>query len=171
MTGISRWIICNLVTLQRANFFLCHYGVHLVVITMIKCNYHELTHSADDYKWVWFIAFETQGPRVCFWPSWISQRTDMWQWYNEWLAQSITWYVFVEWHAFLSGGRSELSIVTWARGHIPIQRERHGLPLRHCLQHSALLSPLTALWQLNKKCMRQKIPTEPDRILCNTTVG
>lgn len=70
---------------------------------------------------------------------------------------------------FLSGAQTELSVVTWARGHIPIQTERHGLPRRHCLQHSVPLSPCTELWQHNKKMHWQKIPTEPDRILCNTT--
>lgn len=99
---------------------------------MIKCNYHELSCSADE--WVWFIAFEmnrglsSTAPALCVWQSWISQQTDVRQWYNEWLTQSVTWYFRMACF-FSPGARAELSIVTWARGRIPIQRGQHSLSI------------------------------------------
>lgn len=132
-----------------------------MVITVIKCNYHELTHSADDYKWVWFIAFATQGPRVCLWPSWISQR-DVWQRYNERLEQSVTWYVFMEWRAFFCRG-PRLNWALWpGQGDTFLSRQKGTVSLAvivfstRCLCHRA-----QSFGNVTKKCIDRKFPQNP----------
>lgn len=105
--------------------------------------------------------------RLCIWQSWISQQTDAWQWYNEWLTQSVTWYFRMACF-FRPGPAAELSIVTWAKGtHSYLEGTTFPLHFAHCLQHCALLSPYTELWQCHN---RKKTPLgenshrEPDWI-------
>lgn len=66
-----------------------------------------------------------------------------------------------EWHVFSLGARTELSIVTWARGHIPIQRGQHSLSIPLIVSNTMCFCHHTqGFGNLTKKCVRQKIPIE-----------
>lgn len=116
---------------------------------MIKCNY-----SADE--WVRFTAFETNRgvsstiPGLSVWQSWISQQTDVWQWYKEWFTQSVTWYFRMV--CYIAGGLGWIELCDLGKGtHSSPEGTTFPLHFPHCLQHYVLLSPYTGLWQLHKK--------------------
>lgn len=134
------------------------------IIIMITCNYRGLSHSADDNEWVLFIAFKrnigASSTSLFFWPPWMSQQTDMWQWYNEWLTQSVTWYLRMA--CFFSRGPVWIEHCDLGEGtHSYPEGPPFPLRLPHCLQHYVLLSPCTGLWQLYKNVFDRKFPCNP----------
>lgn len=62
---------------------------------------------------------------------------------------------------FSPGARVELSFVTWARGHIPIQRGQHSLSIFLIVSNTTCFCHHTqGFGNATKKCVWQKIPTE-----------